>query len=181
MTSCGLFLMDAEYNSIIMFRKKPYLLKHRRMKHFIEQYYIPRGKKIKKETTENCAIREFVEETRFIPKRINLFKNPFKLVWQDCGVEYEYLIFFGLTNNLNNPQNFITEGDGEAFLKITKHLGCKITNFEYDVVLLLKFEDYIRKLNSILQLYEKSNYNEFINWVYEHLKFLSTDNCGNNV
>lgn len=181
MTSCGLFLMDANHNSIIMFRKKPYLFKQKRMKKFIEQYYIPRGKKINRETVVNCAIREFVEETRFIPKSLHLLKKPFKLVWKDCGVDYEYLIFFGFTNNLKDPNNFITEGDGEEFLEITKQLGCKITNYEYDIVLLIKLEEYIEKMNSILQLYEKSNYKEFINWIYDHLKFLSTDNYENNV
>lgn len=160
MGGCGLLLIDYSLNMIILDRKRPYTRNS-----LVEKYYIPRGQKNTNETEMACAVREFIEETKFFPKSLVIINECFNLEWVDCDVKYNYLIFIGITQDLKSPSMHITTGDGKLFQTISKEMKCKFSKYENDKISIVSFSEYKQKINSLLDFYQYSNYNQFLNWV----------------
>lgn len=149
-------------NVIVLRRKRPYVPRSR-----IEKFYIPRGQCRKNEPALDCAIREFIEETRFVPKHLTII-NSFVLWWIDRGIKYTYQIFLGRVRSIFSPQDFLTQGDGDKFNNVLKKYSCRITKYEHDKPILISVADYINKVESLLNEYESSNYKVFFDWILLH-------------
>lgn len=67
---------------------------------FLEMFQIPRGSKEKYDADLlYTAVREFYEETLCVNNSFEIYKEPFKLYWEDGGKRWTYHIFIAFLKN----------------------------------------------------------------------------------
>lgn len=124
--------------------------------YFVEKFQIPRGKLDKNDKTiRQCVIREFQEETGHYFKFINFIKNIFILRWIDNNIEWEYEIHFAFASFKSNN-----------IIRVKNLKQSKIRNkYEPLIPQILNIITYFNIIKTILPLYGKNNYLEFINFI----------------
>lgn len=170
--SSGLFVFDRNNSQILLLQRKNQYEKclrwRSRPEHYVEQYYIPRGRRINRnEPLLICAIREFIEETHIYLKKINFISTSYELIWEDPpGKPWKYEIFFAEgslspDNLLTIHESFDVDLNGVEFnLK-----NCDFSSSENGSVLILSYSEYFNIIKKQMTMYHKSNYAAFIELV----------------
>lgn len=168
----GLFVFDSYTHSVLVLKRNfqyEKCLKWRsRPEHFIEQYFIPRGKQLTtSEPLYTCAIREFIEETKLFMKKFTLIPNTYDLTWEDPpGTIWKYTIYF-IDCDLSN-KNLLTISTNLDVNLMGVNFNPKQCNFsekEEGVVTVLDFYEYEKVILKQMKLYPSSNYAGFLQYI----------------
>lgn len=74
---------------------------------FKENYEIPKGRKIKSESSLDAAIREFQEETNISRKSYNIINiRPHIVTFYDAGQKYQYVYYIAFADSLKLSISF---------------------------------------------------------------------------
>lgn len=138
---------------------------------FVEEFQIPRGCcHDSRETLEQCALREFIEETGVYFKQIKILPTPFQLVWYDYG-KWEYTIFFAFA--IMEASNLIRVKESE-FMELKLKFA---TQYEPITPQIMDVANYVTEVQHRLHLYGPNNYPEFLACV---LKLMDTSTLISN-
>lgn len=77
------------------------LIKSVSTKYVMNEWEIPKGRRISKENNKDCAIREFMEETNIKPEQYTLLKNITPIVEEYRGINnipYKHVYYIGIIN-----------------------------------------------------------------------------------
>lgn len=141
----------------------------------VERISIPRGHAHFADSNSlTTAIREFVEETKLVPKAMYVYDETFTLTWTDDDREYSYIIYIGCisTNDMLKEAYPCSEYINSA-IKTTKNgLEIEFTPYrgknyeERRKLVIIAMNDYIHYMNKYqVGLYTKSNYIEFLQFI----------------
>jgi 8-oxo-dGTP pyrophosphatase MutT (NUDIX family) len=97
-----------------------------------EEWGFPKGRKNKIETEEECAIREFKEESGYTDNDFTIIKNISPLVEEligTNGIKYKHVYYIAELKTNKSPKNNITESQKEEignvqFMDFTQALEC---------------------------------------------------------
>lgn len=166
----GLCVIDKESERmVVLIRECPYKAREivpSKNPIFVEQYSLPRGKcQERNENLQQCALREFIEETRVFFVDVKFSKSYFNLYWCDPpNVKWEYRIYFAFAslkeeNLIHVNQNYKIDNMN------TIHIRKKDLKYEPMKPAFLNILNYTFLVRERLHLYGDNNYLEFI----EHL------------
>lgn len=159
--------------------------------YYVEKYCIPRGKKKCNESSLQCSVREFIEETKCFFDKIKIYTEPFILKWSDPpDTEWKYKIYIAVVDQndifyINNKNDDISEiiskfaytcEDKEyiitenikKYLKITTN--SKRINNENVIPKNEKYTKYKKLVSDNLMSYTNHNYEDF--FMYLEKKFV---------
>lgn len=164
----GLCVIDRDTNEIVVvMREEPYptrsIVRNKKMI-FVEQFSLPRGKCIERsETLKQCALREFVEETRIFFKKYQFAKTHFDLYWYDpINIKWEYRIYFAFASL--SDENLIRVDRSLIIPNLdTIYIRRKDIKYEPMKPIFIKIINYIELVTKRLSLYGNNNYVEFLN------------------
>ncbi|AXS67694.1 ADPRase [Cryptophlebia peltastica nucleopolyhedrovirus] len=140
---------------------------------FLEKISIPRGKRDGQDIFDyETAIREFIEETGTFFESAHVYKSPFVLQWNDCGVTYKYAIYIGI---LNGPLQSIPQEPNTFCVKLRLFrpndykINIETRRYNNEIqrnLYILPLDDYFQYMNEKqLFTYDSSNYLEFFDFV----------------
>lgn len=156
----GLCVVEKSSKRIyVIQRQRPYTKQCNPHK-FVEQYSIPRGKQIKStESLQNCAIREFIEETGHFFKKIEILPQQFILRWINPeNTLWEYKIYFAITSfHKSNFYQFSSPHNSSGSNFINK----RNWYFEPYKPYIIPFDTYRNLVAERLHLYGENNYHRF--------------------
>lgn len=166
MKKAGLCVFDKSSRNIcVLKRLRPYTKKCDPSR-FAEQFSLPRGgQNYSAENLKNCAIREYVEETGHYFREIHFLPYEFNLKWTNPKDKvWVYTIFFAATSF--DTSNIRIVNDKEKINGIT--IDYRKRRFEPLRPLIIPIEHYKQLVMERLELYDKTNYVEFFNFL-EHI------------